>query len=212
MTVLVDGRAEPVALPDVAAIEDPDAAIASLDPIRSRLLAALVEPNSASTLGAMLGLPRQKVYYHLGALEQHGLIELVEERKKGNMVERVMRAKAASYVITPSALASVRPDPSRAPDRLSARWLLALAARLVQDVGSIISGAERASKPLATFALDGEIRFASASDRAAFAEELGDAVMALANRYHDGSAPRGRDYRLVVALHPSAEPRRTDEG
>ncbi|WP_179947916.1 winged helix-turn-helix domain-containing protein [Agromyces aureus] len=197
---------------DVIAIEDADAAIASLDPIRSRLLAELVEPNSASTLGVILGLPRQKVNYHLRTLEDRGLIELVEERKKGNMLERVMRATAASYVITPAALAAVRPDPSRSPDRLSARWLLTLAARLVQDVGELITGATRASKPLATFALDGEIRFASASDRAAFAEELSSATMALVSRYHDESAPRGRDYRLVVALHPSTDPHRTTEG
>ena len=37
----------------VAAIEDPAAAEASLDPIRVRLLAELVEPGSASTLAAL---------------------------------------------------------------------------------------------------------------------------------------------------------------
>ncbi|MGI9822920.1 helix-turn-helix domain-containing protein [Agromyces sp. Marseille-Q5079] len=191
---------------DVAAIEDADAAIASLDPIRSRLLAELAVPNSATGLGVIVGLPRQKVNYHLRTLEERGLIELVEERRKGNVVERVMRATASSYVITPSALASVQPDPSRAPDRLSARWLLALAGRLVQDVGRLLAGADREAKRLATFGLDGEIRFASAADRAAFADELGAAVLGLVSRYHDEAAPRGRDYRLVLALHPSANP------
>lgn len=199
--------AAPAAPVEVIAIEDTDAAIASLDPIRSRLLAELAEPNSATTLGAILGLPRQKVNYHLRTLEERGLIELVEERKKGNVVERVMQATATSYVISPAALAAVRPDPSRSPDRLSARWLLSLAARLVQDVGALITGATREQKTLATFALDGEIRFASAAARAAFAEELAGAALALVSKYHDESAARGRDYRLVVALHPSTEPR-----
>ncbi len=199
--------AAPAAPVEVMAIEDADAAIASLDPIRSQLLAELAEPNSATTLGAILGLPRQKVNYHLRTLEDRGLIELVEERKKGNVVERVMQATATSYVISPAALAAVRPDPSRSPDRLSARWLLSLAARLVQDVGALITGATREQKALATFGLDGEIRFASASDRAAFAEELAGAALALVSKYHDESAARGRDYRLVVALHPSTEPR-----
>src|SRR5829696_6480008 len=117
---------------DIAVIEDPAAAEASLDPVRARLLAALAEPASATMLAARVGLARQKVNYHLRALEQHGLIELVEERRKGNVTERVMRATATSYVISPAALAAVRPDPAQAPDRLSARWLLALAARLVQ--------------------------------------------------------------------------------
>jgi DNA-binding transcriptional ArsR family regulator len=88
---------------DVAVIEDPAAAEASLDPIRARLLAELAEPASASTLAARVGLPRQKVNYHLRALERHGLVELVEERKKGNMTERVLRATAASYLISPAA-------------------------------------------------------------------------------------------------------------
>lgn len=188
---------------DVAVIEDPAIAEVSLDPVRARLLAELAEPNSATTLAARLGLPRQKVNYHLRTLEQHGLVELAEERRKGNMTERVMRATAASYVISPVALAAVQPDPERAPDRLSARWLLAVAARLVQDVGKLITGATRAGKKVATFALDGEVRFATAADRAAFAEELTAAVTTLVAKYHDESAPGGRAHRVVVAVHPS---------
>ncbi len=188
---------------EVAVIEDPAAAEASLDPMRSKLLAQLVEPGSATSLAAKVGLARQKVNYHLRTLERHGLVELVEERKKGNVTERVMQATAASFVISPTALASMQPDPARSPDRLSARWLLALAARLVRDVGSLVTGATEARKRVATFAIDGEIRFASAADRAAFAEELAGAVASLVSRYHDESAEGGRDHRLVIAVHPA---------
>src|SRR5499433_1922811 len=96
---------------DVTVIEDPAAAEVSLDPIRARLLAELSEPGSATMLAAKVGLARQKVNYHLRELEAHGLVELVEERRKGNVTERMMRATAASYVISPAALAAVRPDP-----------------------------------------------------------------------------------------------------
>src|SRR6266487_1030606 len=109
---------------DVAVIEDPAAAEVSLDPVRARLLAELAEPASATMLAGRVGLARQKVNYHLKTLERHGLVELVEERRKGNVHERMVRATAASYVISPAALAAVAPDPSRAPDQLSARWLL----------------------------------------------------------------------------------------
>ncbi|MFE3454033.1 ArsR/SmtB family transcription factor [Nonomuraea sp. NPDC059194] len=190
---------------DVTVIEDPAAAEASLDPIRARLLAELADPNSATMLSAKVGLPRQKINYHLKTLEKHGLVELVEERRKGNVTERVMRATAASYVISPRALAGVQPDPSRAPDRLSARWLLAVAARLVSDVGLLITGAAKARKRVATFAIDGQVRFASAADRAAFAEELATAVTALVSKYHDESAEGGRDHRIIVAVHPSVD-------
>lgn len=188
---------------DVVAIEDARAAEASLDPMRARLLAALAIPGSASTLATQLGLPRQKINYHLRALEKHGLVELVEERRKGNFTERVLQATASSYVISPAALEPVQPDPGRAPDRLSARWLLALAARLVRDVGALLRGSQDAGKPVATFAVDGEVRFASAADRAAFADELSKSLTNLVATYHtDG----GRPHRLVVAVHPSVPP------
>jgi DNA-binding transcriptional ArsR family regulator len=188
---------------DIAVISDPSAAEMTLDPTRSRLLAELLEPASAAGLAERLGLPRQKVNYHLRLLEQHGLVELVAERRKGNCTERVMQATAGSYVISPGALAAVAPDPRRAPDRLSARWLLALAARLLQDVSQLIFGADRAGQRRATFALDGRVRFASAADRAAFTEELAAAVTGLVARYHDEDAPRGREHRIVLALHPA---------
>lgn len=198
---------------DVAVIEDSAAAESSLDPIRSRILAALAEPGSAAMLAARLGLPRQKINYHLKELERHGLVELVEERRKGNVTERVYSATALSYVISPATLAAVSPDPDRAPDRLSARWLLALGSRLVQEVGTLLTGSARAGKPVATYAVDAQVRFASAADRAAFAEELTQAVAALVSRYHAENAAHGRDHRIVVGLHPiPAPPTATEPG
>ncbi|MGP4018293.1 ArsR/SmtB family transcription factor [Saccharopolyspora sp. 5N708] len=191
---------------DVAVIHEPSAAAVTLEPVRARLLHELAEPGSASSLAAELGLSRQKVNYYLRGLEKHGLIELVEERRKGNMTERVMRATAGAYVISPSACGPVAPDPSRSPDRLSAQWLLAVAARLVQDVGALIGAGAKAGKRVATFAIDGEIRFAGAAERAAFAQELSDAVAGLVAKYHDEGAARGRRHRIVVGLHPSMSP------
>jgi DNA-binding transcriptional ArsR family regulator len=187
----------------VSVIENPAAAESSLDPVRSRLLAELGLPASATTLAGRLGLSRQKVNYHLRTLERHGLIELVEERRKGNTTERIMRATAASYVISPVELAAFDPDPDRAPDQLSALWLLALAARMVKEVGSLIGLARVAGRPLATFAIDAEVRFASARERAEFAAELGATIERLVTKYHTESARSGRTHRLLVALHPS---------
>src|ERR1700754_1193793 len=177
---------------DVAVIDDPAAAEVSLDPVRGRLLAGPAAPGSASSLAPVVGLTRQKANYHLRALERHGLLELVEERRKGNCTERVLQATAASYVISPTALSAVAPDPSREPDQRSARWLLAVAGRLVREVGELITGASAARKPLATLGIDSEVRFASAKDRAAFAAELADAVHGLVAKYHDDAAPRKR--------------------
>src|SRR5258707_1580168 len=169
---------------DVAVIEDAAAAEATLDPLRAQLLAELVQPGSASSLAARIGQPRQKVNYHLRELERHGLLELVEERRKGNMTERVLQATASSYVISPAALAAVEPDPARSPDRLSARWLLAEGARLVRDLRTLITGATNAGKRGATHALDGGALFATALDLAPFADEPPNPLTGLVAQYH----------------------------
>ena len=188
---------------DVAILESPEAAAVSLDRTRSAMLAELARPSSATALAARLGIPRQKANYHLRELEKHGLVEMVHERRKGNVTERIMQATAASYAISPDALGAAQPDPTRSPERLSASWLAAVAGRLLRDVGVLIAGATTAKKRLATFTLDGEVRFSSAADRAAFADELATAVTALVSKYHDASARSGRAHRVVVAVHPS---------
>ena len=195
---------------DIAVIENAAAAQASLDPVRTRLLAELARPGSAATLATRLGLPRQRVNYHLRALERHGLVELVEERRKGNVNERVMRATASSYVISPAALAAVEPDPGRSPDRMSAFWLLALASRLVRDVGRLIAGAAKARRRVATFAVAGDVRFASAADRAAFADELSAVLTSLVAKYHDPASEHGREHRVILAIHPRVADRDPD--
>jgi DNA-binding transcriptional ArsR family regulator len=187
---------------DVDVIDDPAAAVVALDPVRARLLAALAEPGSAAALAARVGLSRQKVNYHLRALEAHGLVRQVDERRWGGLTERLLVATAASYVVSPGALGAAASDPARIADRLSARYLIALAARIVREVGDLARRADQQEKRLATLALDTEIRFRSAAERAAFTAELASAVGSLVSRYHDAAAPGGRPHRLVVAAHP----------
>ena len=192
-------------------IADPAAAAVALDPVRAQLLAELAQPASAATLASRVGLPRQKVNYHLRTLEEHGLVRVVEERRWGGLTERVLAATASSYVVSPAALGEHACDPGRCADRLSARYLLALAARLLHEVGQLLRRAEATGKRLATLGIDTEVRFRSAADRAAFTDELTHAITDLVARYHDPSAPGGRSHRLVVAAHPlPAKPRKED--
>jgi DNA-binding transcriptional ArsR family regulator len=187
---------------DVEVIEDPGAAAIAVEPVKSQLLAALAEPASAAALGVRLGIPRQKINYHLRTLEEYGLVHVQEERVWGGLTERVMVASAASYVVSPAALGPAAADPARGADRLSASYLIALAARIVSEVSSLVRRAAHANKRLATLSLDTEIRFKSAAERAAFTRELTDAMMALVSRYHDARAPGGRAHRLVIVAHP----------
>ena len=107
------------------------------------------------------------------------------------------------------------PDPHRFSDRFSAFWLLALAGRLVQEIGP--ADRRRRRGPAAACHLRASTArslFRTAADRAAFAEELGVAVTRLVDKYprrrtggHGAGRRRGggRKHRLVVALHPSLE-------
>ncbi|MGW4489365.1 helix-turn-helix domain-containing protein [Amycolatopsis sp. NPDC004368] len=186
---------------DVEVIEDPAAAAAALDPVRARLLAALAEPASAAALATRVGLTRQKVNYHLRALESHGLIEPAGERRWGGLTERLFAATAASYQVSPAALGDAGTSAMQ-PDRLSSGYLLAVAGRTVREVAGLVRRAARAGKPLPTLALDTEIAFRSARERAAFTDELTTVVAALISRYHDETTPGARKHRLVVTAHP----------
>jgi DNA-binding transcriptional ArsR family regulator len=187
---------------DVEVIEDPAAATVALEPVRSRLLSELAEPASAATLAARLGIARQKVNYHLRALESHRLVRVAQRRRWGGLTERLLVATAASYVVSPGALGPVAADPGRSADRLSATYLIALAARVIREVNGLLQRSKELEKRLPTLSVDTEIRFRSAEDRAAFSEELTRTITALAARYHDTSAPGGRAHRLVIVAHP----------
>jgi len=188
---------------DVSVIEDPAAAAVALDPLRARLLAELTEPASAATLASRVGLTRQKVNYHLKTLESHGLVELAEVRMRGGIAERLMQATASHYVVSPAALGEDIIDSTADADRLSARYLIAVAGRAVREVGELVRRSTTSGKRLATMAIETEIGFASPEDRAAFADELTAMVVELAARYHHDD---GRPHRFVVTVHPTPMP------
>src|SRR5258707_14549844 len=95
---------------DIQVINDPAAATVALEPTRSRLLSELAAPASAATLATRVGLARQKVNYHLHALEAHGLVRLGQERKRGGPAERPLVAEGASYGVSPTARGPVAGD------------------------------------------------------------------------------------------------------
>jgi DNA-binding transcriptional ArsR family regulator len=196
---------------ELCVIDDPASAGVALDPMRSRLLSELRTPASAATLATRMGLARQKVNYHLRTLEQHGLIRVDSKKRWGGLTERRLVATASSYVVSPAALGPVAADPARQVDRLSASYLIALAARVVREVGLLFRRSEELNKRLATLSIDTEVRFRSAADRAAFTAELTAAVAALVSRYHDESAPGGRRHRLLIGAYPKPEESKTKE-
>ena len=150
-----------------------------------------------------MGLPRQQVNYHLRSLESSGLVEFVREQRKGNCIERIVRAMAATYLISPEALGKLGASPAEGQDRFSAAYLVRTAARTIRDLAVLGRRAARAGKRLATLTLETEVRFASAEDRSAFAEELANTLARLVSKYHDERAPSGRLFRCWIGAYPA---------
>jgi DNA-binding transcriptional ArsR family regulator len=175
---------------------------AVLSPVRRRLLQLLREPDSASGLARKLGLPRQKVNYHLRQLERAGLVHLEEELQRRGCVERRVRVTARAFVISPEFLEGLAADPDQIQDRFSSAYLVASAARVVRDVAALREGASRAKQRLATLGLDSEISFESAAAFNSFSKELAAEVARLVAKYNRSANPISRRFRLVVAAHP----------
>ncbi len=176
---------------------------AVLHPLRRRIMEELRDPDSAAGLSRKLGVPRQKLNYHLHALETAGLVELVEERKKGNCNERIVRATARSYLIDPEVAGIMAADPERIEDRFSAAYLVAVASRLIRDVSSLGRRAREAGQKIATLTLQTEIRFATAARRHEFATELATVLASLTAKYHDDVTRGGRQFRFVIGGYPA---------
>src|SRR6476619_5714281 len=98
----------------ISLVDAPDALRTALTPVRQRLLERLREPASAVVVAGEFGLTRQKVNYHLRALEDAGFLELVETRPRRGCLERVLRTSARAFVVAPGVMApAIRP--TRAP-------------------------------------------------------------------------------------------------
>ncbi|NOX30562.1 MAG: helix-turn-helix transcriptional regulator [Actinobacteria bacterium] len=173
-----------------------------LGKLRLRVLEALIVPGSATTVAAQLGESRQKINYHLRALESVGLVNLVEERPRRGVTERVVVASARSYVVSTEVLGPVATRPQDV-DQLSSQYLIALGARTIREVSELVESAAQAGKSLATLSIDTEIRFPSAAARAEFAKEFADFVASMAAKYHDETTPAGRSHRVVITAYPA---------
>ena len=67
------------------------------NPVRLRIIRHLMEPTTVRQLAERLEVPVTRLYYHLNLLEEVGVIEVVETRKSGAMLQRVYRAVATDF-------------------------------------------------------------------------------------------------------------------
>jgi DNA-binding transcriptional ArsR family regulator len=187
----------------VGVLADSKGLAAVLSPIRRQLLENLRQPDSASGLARRLGLPRQKINYHLRELENAGLVELNEEKQRRGCTERLVRVTARAFVISERFLEGLAADPEAIKDKFSSAFLVASAARMARDVAVLSERAAKVEKRLATLAIETEVTFASPAEFNSFSEELTAQVARLAATYNSRHAPGGRRFRIVVGAHPT---------
>lgn len=178
----------------------------ALSPIRRRLLDRLRAPASATELAAEMDLGRQRVNYHLRALEKAGLVHLVEERQRRGCVERIMAARADAFVVDPAVMGSrgIRAITASAQDRYSAEHLIDAAGDVVCQVARMRTAAEQQGTRLLTFAIDTEVSFATPADLERFTTALAQFVAREAARVHNPA--EGRRFRILLGGHPSPAP------
>ena len=183
-------------------VRDADALRALNHPTRVELLERLREPASAAEVARQLGQPRQRVNYHLKALDEAGLVEKVGTRRHGNFIESLYRATAGAFVIAPEVAWSDprRMEALRRDHSLNA--LVEIGARLQHDAAALLDGAAFDDQKIASAAVAAETHFESAEDRAAFLREYLKATRALIDKY---GGRRGAGYRVVLAVHPKVE-------
>ena len=199
---------ESAPIAELDCVEGPERAQALLHPMRLELLRRTREPRSASELALELDLPRQRVNYHVRALEAAGFLELASERKRRNLTERLYRRTSQAVALSAELVEPLEPAGPTPRDRWSAARLYSLSARSQRELARTLRAAAAQNKRVATLSIEAALRFESAEQRARFADELSAALQRTLREHaapflaEDGQAGEGRPFRLVLGCHP----------
>ncbi len=91
-------------IPDEIQIDSLEEFDALISPLRLRLAEIFREPATVKHAAAVLDVPATRLYYHVNALVDRGLVVVVEERKVGTMTERLFQTAAKSFRPSPDFL------------------------------------------------------------------------------------------------------------
>jgi DNA-binding transcriptional ArsR family regulator len=196
-------------IPDLESVVSTRRASALMHPLRARLLSLAREPASSTELARRLSLPRQRVNYHVRALERAGFLRPAGRHRRRNLIEQKYVATARSYVLSPGILGPLAADWRAIEDTASADYLLALAEQVRSDVSRAAEDAQSEGKRLATLSLKSQFRFETPAQQTEFANAVRRAIVEVIashcspNRLESGRLGKGRPYRLVLACYPA---------
>jgi DNA-binding transcriptional ArsR family regulator len=193
---------------DLISVGDRAQAQALLHPIRLRVLSIAQRPASAAEIARRLGLKRQRVNYHVRALERAGMLKAAGRQRKRNMIEQRYVATARAYVLSPNILGPLAADWRAIEDTASADFMLAVIEQVRSDVSRAADQASADGSRLETLSIKSQFRFRTPAQRSEFARAVREALVAVIARHaspdsrEDGGGGRGRRYRLVLACYP----------
>lgn len=85
---------------DELELRDPAAVKALFDPTRFRLFGLLRAPHSVPELARAVGMPADRLYYHVRQLVDCGLVHQVDTRSSGRHTERVFGRTAQRFTFS----------------------------------------------------------------------------------------------------------------
>lgn len=189
-------------------VHTPEAVQAITHPIRAQVLSVLREPATAAIVAREIGLPRQKVNYHVKALLNAGLVKHAGERRKGNFMEQLYQAVARRFVISPTAAW----DRDKLTKTLREQTALANLSRIGEsmqhDAAVLLDMAADQDVEVPSVAIETELSFADQADRGQFMQEYMAAIAPLMKKW---SSPAGDAYRMTLAIYPETNNKGAEE-
>lgn len=197
-------------------IDDLEALKVYFDPMRSRIMRTVAyTPRTVQEIAQELDVPFTRLYYHMGLLEKHGLIRVVETRNlSGAVEEKFYQIAARSFVIDRSLLTVSSEDGDEEIDGLE----IILGTMFDDAMGAIRTSIHEGkldvnkTSPEANAMLVRNGRFRIPKDKETeFHQKFLDLMTEMATAGCDDNPDDCVDYGLMIAFFPSVAPEIPDE-
>ena len=187
---------------DVLEVEDIEVFEILNNPARLRIMRRLVEPKSIREVAESLEVPPTRLYYHFNLLEEAGVIEVVETRKVGAMLQKVFQTVAKSF----------RPSPKLVEGDHAPHELAKIAAATVID-GARLDAEQALTHHLESVragdvdadaggSLGRSVSFLTEGQAKAFSEKLEKLV---AEEFESEDTEEGTEYGFTYVFFPLSE-------
>jgi hypothetical protein len=197
-------------------VQDVETLKALADPARLAILELMmVAPTrtwTAKELAGAIGMPPKKIYYHLGLLEQRGLLEVRDTQIINGIIEKHYGTGQESIVFqrgNPPEDAAGEPAPAGPPAPAgSAEAMGEVVTALFDEVHTnILAGLNEGTAIMDRQAPDSHrvvVSYSTSAMRPERAGELRTALLAVVEEFRAAAEPGEPVFELLVAIHPRA--------